>query len=246
MTELSKLENLFSELNRWFVEDRMAVDKRHRRLMARKRKSPGRRVFWDHLMPDHLARECQYCGDTFLPDVNRLVGFVAAPPSVEYAHRRAHCGPICDQSYIAGLKPAKIDRTQIFERDGWCGYLCGQSTPPDKRGFAYVPHAPSIDHVIPNGYGTDDPDNLRCCCRLCNLEKGTATLWEKLWIYLNPFEVSVFSVVAAASLPRYPTIGEMVALWRRLIIVDGLRVDTIDSEVFFEILVTLSKPVQHL
>jgi hypothetical protein len=197
----------------------------HRRFLARMRKSPHRRVLWYDGMPDSEPRECQYCGTDFVPDLGREIAIPAAPPSVLAAHRRAHCSEYCDYTVTHGLRPIALNRTAIFERDGFRCYLCGQPTPKDLRGFRYVQNAPSVDHVVPQHLGTNDPDNLRCCCRRCNLEKGSATLWEKLAIYLRSDSSPIFSAVLLRVLPRRPTLSELIPFWREQLICDGELVE---------------------
>jgi len=94
-------------------------------------------------------------------------------------HRR-HC-PLCDVRLERGkwragkdrLRPAKargdyekIDRTKVFERDGWrCGICCGTIDPQLSH-----PHqmCGSIDHVIPlsrggsHTYANVQAAHLRC------------------------------------------------------------------------------------
>lgn len=197
----------------------------HRRFMARMRKSPHRRVLWYDGMPDSELRECQYCGTNFVPDLEREIAIPAAPLSVLAAHRRAHCSEYCDYTVTHGLRPIALNRTAIFERDGFRCYLCGQPTPKDLRGFRYVPNAPSVDHVVPRILGTDDPDNLRCCCRRCNLEKLNSTLWEKLSHLLLAPEFNAFPAVLLRLLPRRPTLSELIPFWRELLISDGELVE---------------------
>jgi len=198
----------------------------NRRFAERLRKSPHRRVLWHDGMPDSESRECQYCGASFVPDLSREIAIPAAPPSVLAAHRRAHCSEHCDYFITHGLRSIAVDRTAIFERDGFRCYLCGQPTPEDLCGPRYVPNAPSVDHVVPQGLGTNDPDNLRCCCRRCNTEKGTATLWEKLAIYIRPDYLSeTFSAVLVRLLPRRPTLSELIPFWRELLICSGEYVE---------------------
>jgi 5-methylcytosine-specific restriction endonuclease McrA len=196
----------------------------HRNFIARMRKSPHRRVLWYDGMPDPQPRECQYCGTEFVPDLEREIAIPAAPPSVLAAHRRANCSEYCDRGLHRVLRPIALDRTAILERDGFRCYLCGQPTPKELRGFAYVPNAPSVDHVVPQGLGTNNPDNLRCCCKRCNLEKGTSTLWEKLTYVLKP-ELNVPAAVLLRALPRRPTFSELVPFWRELVICDGEHVE---------------------
>lgn len=197
----------------------------HRRFLARMRKSPHRRVLWHDGMRDAQPRECQYCGTEFVPDLEREIAIPAAPLSVLTAHRRAHCSEYCDYAITHGLRPIALNRTAIFERDGYHCYLCGQPTPEELRGFRYVPNAPSVDHVVPRILGTDDPDNLRCCCRRCNLEKLNATLWEKLAIYLRSDHWGIFPAILLRMLPRRPSLSELIPFWREQLICDGELVE---------------------
>lgn len=58
-----------------------------------------------------------------------------------------------------------MTRRQIFERDGFVCWIC-------RREFAMA--SLEVDHVIAKSRGgTDDPSNLRTCCRSCNRRKGT-------------------------------------------------------------------------
>ena len=62
-------------------------------------------------------------------------------------------------------------RTEIYERDNWTCYICLErldaSTPVND------PSALSLDHIQPRSKGgTDDPENLKTCCRGCNVRKS--------------------------------------------------------------------------
>jgi len=179
MTDEEEFQRHIDALNSAFVKGRVQRAALRRNFAGRRRKSPHLRKPWREGMPDDLPRECSYCGDIFVPDLSRRVRIPGAPLSVINAHRRCHCSRECDETNLEGLKYRRIDYSAIFERDGWTCYLCGQNTPKELRGFGYVPNAPSIDHVVPKGQGTNEADNLRCCCKRCNLEKGTLTLWGK-------------------------------------------------------------------
>lgn len=66
----------------------------------------------------------------------------------------------------------------IFVRDNWKCWLCGNKANKTKR--APDPSSPSIDHVIPLSKGGPDiPDNLHCACFGCNRSKRdiVVTLW---------------------------------------------------------------------
>ena len=63
----------------------------------------------------------------------------------------------------------------IFERDNWMCQLCGVSTPRQLMGMLH-PHAPQIDHLLPERRGgTNEPTNLRCVCKACNHKKRSRT-----------------------------------------------------------------------
>lgn len=62
-------------------------------------------------------------------------------------------------------------RRELYERDSWTCYLCSGEV--DRWGDSNGDHAPSLDHLTPRSAGgTDDPENLRTCCRVCNSRKG--------------------------------------------------------------------------
>ena len=66
----------------------------------------------------------------------------------------------------------KIDRTSVFERDGWKCQICGIETPKNLLG-AYNKNAPELDHIIPLSRGGKHiPSNIQCACRSCNFKKS--------------------------------------------------------------------------
>jgi 5-methylcytosine-specific restriction endonuclease McrA len=72
----------------------------------------------------------------------------------------------------------KFDPFEVFERDGWCCYICGTSTPRELRG-APVPNAPELDHVVPISRGGGHTRaNTACACRACNKRKHAKPLHE--------------------------------------------------------------------
>lgn len=66
-------------------------------------------------------------------------------------------------------KDRKNIKNSIIKKSNNICYICNQKT--DKA---------SIDHVIPKSFykngGSDLPNNLKCCCRRCNKDKGARTL----------------------------------------------------------------------
>lgn len=73
-----------------------------------------------------------------------------------------------------GLHAERIDPLDIIRRDGESCYICGTPTPIMLRG-SYEPNAPEIDHVIPLALGgLHTYENVKCCCRSCNLGKGAS------------------------------------------------------------------------
>lgn len=72
------------------------------------------------------------------------------------------------------LRPS---RKSIFTRDGYRCVYCGTSSAPL-----------TIDHVIPRVRGgTNDWDNLVCCCTFCNNHKGDRTPEEVgLTLHVTP------------------------------------------------------------
>jgi 5-methylcytosine-specific restriction endonuclease McrA len=68
----------------------------------------------------------------------------------------------------------------VFERDNWICYLCGNVVPEESRNNTgthlgkYDPLAPSLEHVIPRSRGGDHTlDNLRTAHKQCNQRKFT-------------------------------------------------------------------------
>lgn len=67
----------------------------------------------------------------------------------------------------------RIRRLEIFERDQWRCWLCGDGIDRELQ----VPHrmAATVDHVQPRIFGgSDDPSNLRAAHHSCNSRRGCA------------------------------------------------------------------------
>lgn len=64
----------------------------------------------------------------------------------------------------------KLKNIVIKEEKRIC-YLCGEYIPKNEPA--------TIDHVYPmSKHGRDVRENLHCCCKRCNEEKGQLTLYE--------------------------------------------------------------------
>jgi 5-methylcytosine-specific restriction endonuclease McrA len=72
-----------------------------------------------------------------------------------------------------------INRTKVFERDGWRCQMCGKATPKYRKGTRY-PNAPELDHRTPLALGGPHTyANTQCACRACNAAKGaTASIGQ--------------------------------------------------------------------
>lgn len=63
------------------------------------------------------------------------------------------------------------DRQAIYERDNYSCYICGLEVFTDVD-MGRDDRAATLDHVVPRREGgSDEPENLRTCCRLCNSRK---------------------------------------------------------------------------
>lgn len=66
-------------------------------------------------------------------------------------------------------------RLEIYKRDNWTCYLCAELL--DASIPVNDPKALTLDHVRPRSKGgTDEPENLKTCCRDCNVRKADKLL----------------------------------------------------------------------
>ena len=66
---------------------------------------------------------------------------------------------------------SKRKRLALYERDGWACYICNAKLSADTP--INTPLEPTLDHVLPRSRGgSDEPENLRTCCRSCNVRKS--------------------------------------------------------------------------
>lgn len=68
---------------------------------------------------------------------------------------------------------------EIFERDGWCCGVCGESV---DRSLAHPDHySASLDHIVPLSEGGDHTRaNSRCAHLICNIRRGNRGGTEQL------------------------------------------------------------------
>jgi hypothetical protein len=99
----------------------------------------------------------------------------------------------------------------VCEAGGWACYLCGR---PVVQVAVNLDFQATVDHVRPRGLpGSDDPANLRCCCRRCNTEKSFKSAWRCI-----SYRAFVDLIEARIPLPLEPlrplTEAEISTLWR--------------------------------
>jgi hypothetical protein len=89
--------------------------------------------------------------------------------------------------YMASKEKRPIKAELMQKQNGLCAY-CGRAMTVDRKHERRARFA-TIEHIVPiAGGGSNEPDNLMLCCRICNIVKGHSTLEEfifgLLWIWL--------------------------------------------------------------
>jgi 5-methylcytosine-specific restriction endonuclease McrA len=201
------------------------VDKRrqHRALLKAVADGTAAFVFYSRKLRDDEPRNCQFCGEIFLP---------GQQPGLETPMGPAHwlrtlCSDDC-QAFRSELRRReqrssaikkgsvpgiKIDRSAVLERDNYVCYLCGGHTIKGYRGPDRKLR-PEMDHVIPLGTGLHHPDNLRCCCSRCNLEKGSKTLEQAIRIS----SCGNIDFDDLALIETRATLGELASAWKQWVL----------------------------
>lgn len=153
------------------------------------RKERNRRRTEDSNRREHDAkygpRPCRECGTDFKPTYGRTKTYCSADCERRYTNRvsrQAYGSTHRKRAKRAGVAYEPVNRTKVFERDGWkCG-LCGLPTKRDKRGTLH-PLAPELDHIIPLSKGGPHTyANVQCAHRQCNNQKGDAVEGQLLLI----------------------------------------------------------------
>jgi hypothetical protein len=120
--------------------------------------------------------------------------------SITYVHshlKQIYC-PVCvkrrnkrngsqeQRARRAGVVYQYVIKEKVFERDGWRCHLCGRKTPMKLMG-TYDNRAPELDHIIPLGCkGSHVYENVKCCCRECNGNKGAIPLGQPMLFGMIP------------------------------------------------------------
>jgi 5-methylcytosine-specific restriction endonuclease McrA len=91
----------------------------------------------------------------------------------------------------------KIDPLLVFARDKWRCHICRCRTPKRLRNTNHD-RAPEQDHIVTVASdGLDTWENLRCCCRKCNLAKSDKSFGQ----FDLGFPVTMRDVRASSNAP---------------------------------------------
>jgi hypothetical protein len=87
-------------------------------------------------------------------------------------------------------------KKEIIKEEGRICYICNKVISKDEPA--------TIDHVYPKSrYGKDTRDNLRCCCKKCNDNKGNKSIVEYLdYIKRNMHTYDYISLSSIARLEK--------------------------------------------
>lgn len=124
-------------------------------------------------------RACRWCGVEYVPEYGSLRTHYCTTACRDKAsnarrsgstHRRRAKNHGCELSYV--------NKSVVFERDGWKCQLCGCDTPVEARGKG-LPNSPELDHAVPLSMGgAHTYENTQCMCRACNGWKAARTMDE--------------------------------------------------------------------
>lgn len=123
-------------------------------------------------------RQCSWCGQPFLTRRKSSQHCsTACMRATDYDQNRDNYLAL-SKFHRAARRGARLERfshVEIFERDRWTCYLCGELT--DRTVVWPHPLMPSLDHVIPISLGgPHSRANTKCAHLGCNLRKGDRLL----------------------------------------------------------------------
>lgn len=142
------------------------------------------RCRWRHQAGLPQTINCMECSTEFFPLGKNLVcsdGCDAArlkrqaaewrATNIELARSKARRHEYLRKARKHAVAHEDIDRTSIFERDGWICMLCG--VPVDREAKWPDPMFPTLDHKTPlSKGGAHTAANVQCAHLLCNVSKG--------------------------------------------------------------------------
>lgn len=137
-----------------------AAKRQAMRTYAAERKAEGRPL----KMP--TVRQCVTCGSGFNPRANQLT----CSPDCRAAHL-GRLGGHYSRAQHYGVEYETIDRSAVFERDGWTCGICELPVDPDEP-FPSA-GAATLDHVVPMSHGGGHVwANVQLAHFYCNTVKG--------------------------------------------------------------------------
>lgn len=139
---------------------------------------------------DRSPRACRCCGKVFAPeygDKRRSECSAACRRRLARKRRKRRIGGDNHRRRARkfGVAYEIVNRTVVFERDGYVCQICGGKTARSRAGTNH-PKAPTLDHRVPMARGGGHTyANLQCAHRECNWRKsanseiGQMPLWER-------------------------------------------------------------------
>jgi 5-methylcytosine-specific restriction endonuclease McrA len=128
--------------------------------------------------PLNARRVCKWCGcDVIGTNVNGRGRSVCDQCGI-------HHGTFKARARLYGVRYEHVDRTAIYQRDGWRCQLCGRKTLSrgirNKKTHRLHPRSPSIDHITPMSRGGDHVEsNCQCACLSCNVRKHARLIGQR-------------------------------------------------------------------
>lgn len=128
------------------------------------------RVHGVRLRPLGTDRTCRYCTTSINATNTKGCGRSVCDAC------GLHRGDFKARSRLYGVEYTVVDKTAVFERDGWKCQLCGRNVLRHaKRGSRTKrlhPRTASLDHIVPMSKGGPHVErNVQCACLACNVRK---------------------------------------------------------------------------